>query len=74
MRGEGMSCGDRLSVERIGDTESEWKRKLRNRLMVENGECNEEILRGLMLVDEMGEGESEWKRKLIKRLHKAKGL
>jgi hypothetical protein len=50
------------------------KRKLRNRLIIENDNGNEEILRGLMLVDEMGEVESEWKRKLSKKLHKEKKL
>lgn len=73
-RGEGVSYGNPQSVEAIGDPESVWKRKLRNRLIIENGNGNEVILRGFMLVDEMGEVESEWKRKLSKRLHKAKGL
>jgi hypothetical protein len=47
---------------------------LRNRLISENENGSEEILRGLMVVDEMGEVESEWKRKLSKNLHKARGL
>ena len=74
-REEGVSYGDRRSVETIGDPESErvWKRKLRNRLISENENGSEEVLRGLMLVDEMGEVESEWKRKLSKKLHKREG-
>jgi hypothetical protein len=73
-RGEGVRYGGRLSVETIGDPESEWKRELRNRLTSENENGSEEILRGLMLVDEVGEVESEWKRKLSKKLRKARGL
>ena len=49
--------------EGVSDGESAWKRKLRNRLISENENGSEEILRGLMLVDEIGEVESEWKRK-----------
>jgi hypothetical protein len=36
-RREGVSYGDRRSVETIGDPESEWKRKLRNKLIIKNG-------------------------------------
>jgi hypothetical protein len=52
--------------------ESEWKRKLRNKLV--KGKGNEEVLRGSMMVDVVEETEEkEWKRKLRERLRKSGG-
>jgi hypothetical protein len=62
------------SGEGVRYGESEWKRKLSNRVISKNENGSEEVLRGMMLVDEMGKVESEWKKKLSKKLRKARGL
>lgn len=51
--------------------ESEWKRKLRNKLV--KGKGNGEVLRGSMMVDVEETEEKEWKRKLREKLRKSGG-
>lgn len=59
----GKGAKDRRGQEGNRGEESEWKRKLRNKLV--KGKGNEEVLRGSMMVDAVEETEEkEWKRKL----------
>jgi hypothetical protein len=69
--GEGVRRGDSHTGKRTGEGESEWKRKLRNKLV--KGKGNGELVKGSMMSGEVGEEESEWKRKLRGRLKRGGG-
>ena len=67
----GKGVKDSLGKDRRRGEESEWKRKLRNKLIKREG--NKEVLRGSIMGEFVVGEESEWKRKLREKLRKRSG-